>query len=176
MEKEEWKDIEGFEGMYQVSNLGRIKSLARFKRRNDLIVSGSPNTTGYMVVQLYKDKKRVSKLIHRLVLSAFEPIDNAEEMTVNHKDLNIKNNALVNLEWCTQLDNNKHYWRTTDLSERKPTPSGEAHHLAVLNEELVLEIRQKASEGRSVNSLAKEYGIAEGTARAVVKRTTWKHI
>lgn len=172
---EEWKDVEGFEGMYQVSDMGRVKSLPRFKRKTERILKPSPSTTGYLLVGLRKPGVKVkSMLVHRLVLIAFNPIGCADTMTVNHRNFNTEDNRLSNLEWCTQEENNRHY---LEYGERHETQNvGEKHHLSVLTEELVLEIRSKHSSGQSGNSLSREYSVGEGTVRQIVNRVTWKHI
>lgn len=174
---EEWRDIEGYEGMYQISNLGRVKSVARYKRKTDMIITGSPNTSGYLCVQLRKDNKRKSKLIHRLVLSAFEPCDYQDSLDVNHKDLNPLNNQLSNLEWCDDRYNSSHYWNTADMDNRKPTPRGESHHLSKVNEDVVREIRRLRETTKLSNSKIGEiFGVKEGTVRQIINRVTWKDV
>lgn len=100
MEEEEvWKDIEGYSG-YQVSNLGRVKSLVKAYRRKEKVLKATPNTKGYMVVQLYKGdglKSRKCALVHRLVMLTFQPNEVMHELDVNHKDLDITNNKMSNL-------------------------------------------------------------------------------
>jgi hypothetical protein len=84
-EVEIWKDIEGYPG-YQVSNMGRVKSLVKAYRRKEIIIKGSPNTTGYVLVQLYpKPRQRKSLLVHRLVMITFQPNPAMDELEVNHK-------------------------------------------------------------------------------------------
>lgn len=93
--EEIWKDIEGYEGMYQVSNMGRVKSL----RRNIILSQGIAN--GYEMVTLSTNNISKGYYIHRLVANAFIPNpDNLPQ--VNHKDENKLNNCVDNLEWCTQ--------------------------------------------------------------------------
>ena len=111
---EEWRDIEGYEGLYQVSNLGRVKSLDRYVRQRYafVFVQGRVLTPmidkdGYLRVNLYKDTKMKTHTIHRLVAQAFLPNpDNLPQ--VNHKDEDKTNNFISltnpddsNLEWCT---------------------------------------------------------------------------
>ena len=92
--EEIWQDIEGYEGLYQVSNLGRVKSL-----RNNIILSQSITRNGYKNVILYTNNIRKLYLVHRLVATAFIPNpDNLPQ--VNHKDENKTNNRVDNLEWC----------------------------------------------------------------------------
>lgn len=104
---EEWKDVKGYEGLYQVSNLGRVKSLARYKKNNlgsksligEKILKQSKNNRGYCRIHLCKDAHKKAFSVHRLVADAFVP--NPKNFTdVNHKDENKENNRADNLEWC----------------------------------------------------------------------------
>ena len=100
--KEIWKDIKGYEGIYQVSNFGRIKS--SYTKR---ILKGGKNKAGYLLVGLYKQGVLSRKSIHRLVAEAFIPNpDNKPE--VNHIDENKTNNMVSNLEWMTAKENINH--------------------------------------------------------------------
>lgn len=120
-----WKDIKDYEGLYQVSNLGRVKILDRIvteknNKRNQFwkghIVKATDNGRGYQVVSLRKDGKRNNKYVHRLVAEAFIPNpENKKE--VNHKDLNKRNNCLENLEWVSQIENKLHF-RSTNSYEK----------------------------------------------------------
>lgn len=96
---EVWKDIEGYEGRYQVSNLGNIKSLrygGRYEARN---LVPKVNNHGYEWVELFNNGKKQCIQIHRLVASAFIPNPRGYPI-VNHKDENPRNNQVDNLEWC----------------------------------------------------------------------------
>lgn len=120
-----WKDIEGYEGLYQVSNLGRVKSLERYRKNHnklqkieEKIKKTRQDKQGYLLVDLYKNNKIKTVRVHRLVAKAFiENIDNKE--TVNHIDGNKHNNRIDNLEWCTFKEQNKHLY----LNELKPKES-----------------------------------------------------
>ena len=107
-----WKDIKGYEGLYQVSNLGNVKSLPRLLIYSDgqrhyykeKILRCIKKPSGYCFVNLYKDNVSKHKHIHRLVAEAFIP--NPDNLPViNHKDKNPLNNRADNLEWCTQQYN-----------------------------------------------------------------------
>jgi hypothetical protein len=105
-----WKDVKGYEGLYQVSNLGRIKSFKKWKMvrcPDEYILNPQPNNRGYYMVTLYKGKERHKFLTHRLVAEAFLPNPNGYAC-VNHKDENKGNNCVDNLEWCTHLYNNNY--------------------------------------------------------------------
>ena len=96
--EEIWKDIEGYEGDYMVSNLGNVKSLKYGKER---ILKPRTSRKGYLSIGLHKGKIREQWKIHRLVATYFIPNpDNLPQ--VNHKDENKANNCVSNLEWCTQ--------------------------------------------------------------------------
>ena len=128
MNEEIWKDIEGYEGIYQISNYGRVKSLERWVKIGDnkrIIKSGirtiKINNSGYNIISLFKDGKEKTCLIHRLVAEAFIP--NPENLPeINHKDENKTNNRVDNLEWCTHEYNTKHGTRIErmGLKHRKP--------------------------------------------------------
>ena len=102
--KEIWKDIKDYEGLYKVSNLGRVKSLDIVDRLNRTfkgkIRKAKFNNRGYEQIALYKNGNQKYFLVHRLVAQAFIPNpDNLPQ--VNHLDQNNKNNNSINLEWCT---------------------------------------------------------------------------
>lgn len=111
-EQEEWRDIKGFEGLYMVSNLGRVKSLNRSARANtcgtrvvaERILNPSKSKSGYLLVVLCKNGMRFDRNIHRLVAESF--INNNNKFTeINHKDENKLNNKVDNLEWCDRKYN-----------------------------------------------------------------------
>lgn len=102
---EEWKDIKGYESLYQVSNLGRIKSLNYNHTKKEKIMSLENNKSGYLRVALHLRKKQRHYLVHRLVAEAFIPNPN-NYACINHKDENKQNNNIDNLEWCTHKYNN----------------------------------------------------------------------
>lgn len=106
--KEIWKDVSGYEGLYQVSNLGRIKSSERHGNFNkNHILIGGKDTKGYRVVSLTKNGKGLTKKVHRLVAQAF--ILNPKNLPqINHIDGNKQNNTIKNLEWCDNAYNYKH--------------------------------------------------------------------
>lgn len=111
LNSEVWKDIQGYEGLYQVSNLGRVKHLPYEYMINNTkiikkehILKPHKNNCGYMLVSLFKSRKNRQFFLHRLVAKAFIPnTNNLPE--VNHKDEDKTNNRLSNLEWCTRKYN-----------------------------------------------------------------------
>ena len=112
---EVWKDIEGYEGLYQVSNWGRVKSLKFGKER---ILKPEKNRNGYLVVNLYKNGKRKHFKIHRLVAEAF--VSNPDNLPcVNHADEDKTNNFYGNLEFCSYQYNNNFGTRNERASKTK---------------------------------------------------------
>ena len=158
--KEIWKAIKDYEGKYEVSNLGRVKSLERTSRLNkkikEKILAPREHTGGYLRVQL----SRKDFYIHRLVAETFIP--NPENKSqVNHIDGNKRNNRVDNLEWNTPLENNLHAIRTglnkKDREFMIKIANCENHKKAMirkrkLNDKQILEIR---------NSKESEYKLAE---------------
>lgn len=119
---EEWRDIKGYEGKYQVSNLGRVKSL-NYNREKIL---KPRNSNGYLRVELHKKGKGKNCLVHRLVAEAF--IENPNNYPIiNHKDENPSNNIVSNLEWCTYKHNNNygtHNKRVSNTRKHKGLSKG----------------------------------------------------
>ena len=126
--KEIWKDVNGYEGLYQISNTGRIKSLSHYARNN---VNGGKRLTkgrilsqykipnGYFKVQLSKNGVRKKHYLHRIVAKAF--LNNKDNLSdVNHIDGNKGNNFVENLEWCNHRDNQIHMVKNRMTSTAKP--------------------------------------------------------
>jgi len=120
MKKEIWKDIVGYEGLYQVSNLGRVRSkydkYSRYGNKNNMqskindeynILKPVDTGKGYLRVRLSKNKKISNKAVHRLVAQAFIPNERNKPF-INHIDGNPSNNCVSNIEWCTPKENINH--------------------------------------------------------------------
>ena len=126
--KEIWKDIEGYEGLYQVSNMGRVKSLERMKWNGrgyqkipEKILKASEYRGGYLQVNLSKDGKAKDCKIHRLVATAF--LENTDNLPIiNHKDENPKNNCVQNLEWCSYSYNNSYNDKGKKIGKKLSKP------------------------------------------------------
>lgn len=111
--KEIWKDIEGYEGIYQVSNLGRVKRVTTGR-----ILKGGKNKGGYLGVSLSKNSVISQQRIHRLVAETFIP-NQENKPEVNHIDENKTNNKVSNLEWMTAKENSNHGTRNKRVSKIK---------------------------------------------------------
>lgn len=125
--EEIWKDIEGYEGMYQISSMGRCRALERtvYSKIRDMhltykpcMIVGSISNVGYRCYSLGKDGKMRTFTAHRLVAKAF--IENTDERLnqVNHKDMDRLNNRYDNLEWVNNRENNSHSKRAKSKSSK----------------------------------------------------------
>ena len=112
-QEEIWKDVKGYEGIYQISNLGKVKSLNRIlsngSKRKGIVLKQYTNRDGYVFVCLSKDGKSKTTYIHRLVADAFVPNDENED-EVDHLDNNKLNNFSSNLEWVSRKENVGRSW------------------------------------------------------------------
>ena len=128
--KEIWTDVEGYEGLYQVSNLGRVKTLSKkhwcasrttskkwYYMAKEKVLKGQISNAGYRLVGLTKDLKCKVYSVHRLVAIAFIPNPNMKEQ-VNHKDGDKLNNNVDNLEWATRSENTIHALRSGLMKKR----------------------------------------------------------
>lgn len=169
---EKWKDIKGFEKMYQISNNGRIKSKVRNTNNqyHDEFIknTGSFSVAGYEIQNLYKEGKYKTFSVHRLVASHFVP-GHFDGAVVNHIDGNKTNNKASNLEWCTRSYNQTHaiknnLWKVSDKHRESARKQG--YLMGKSNQKVssdtVLLIRRdlKSMTGKVV---AVKYGISQAT-------------
>lgn len=173
-----WRDIKGYED-YQVSNLGRVRSLERVilrsdgttEKRKSRVLKTSQKSNLYDATVLYKNKKHKSFLVHRLVAITFIPNPNNLPQ-VNHINGIKKDNRVENLEWCTHQENITHSIRTG-----LKNTNGSKNCNALLTEKEVLEIRDKYIPFKySCRMLAEEYNVKTSTINKIVCNLAWKHI
>ena len=174
--QEIWKDVVGYEGLYQVSNLGRVKSLEKINPHNGNVfkekVLSQNKSRLYNQVRLSNKGLAKTLTVHRLVAKAFIP-NPKNKPQVNHIDGDKRNNHVENLEWCTASENRVHALDNNLVN----VPFGTSHHACKLTEKQVLEIRAKYAAGtHSQHKLMAEYGIARGSVIRILKRKVWKHI
>jgi len=168
LEGEIWKDITGFEGIYVVSNMGRVKRIMHRKNPTNTIMNTTLNGGGYHRLSLTVNGKGNDRILSVLVATAFIP-NPENKPQVNHlkgKD----DNRAESLEWNTAKENINHAWRT-GLSKPK---SGVLNGQSVLTEKEVLEIR--AIENMSKREIATLYNVNEGAIGKIINRQRWKHI
>ncbi|MFT8774895.1 MAG: NUMOD4 domain-containing protein [Lacticaseibacillus paracasei] len=144
---EEWKDITGFEGAFQVSSLGRVRSLPRIDalghHRAGIIRKAGSVHDGYLQIALEHNNKKSVYLVHRLVAEAFLPNPHGYP-TVNHKNENPSDNRVENLEWCTSLYNNMYNGRNKRVAKALERPvnviTSSGHHYFFSSQKLASEI------------------------------------
>lgn len=154
-----WKDVEGYDGKYQISSTGEVKSFSRWSKGKILKGGYSGNPGPYRYIVLVKTCRKDAKMfyIHRLVAQHFieNPHNKAE---VNHIDGNTLNNDISNLEWCTRKENAKHASATGLLSKEGSHKRGKAHPMSK-------PVIQRTADGafvkewESVNQIMRETGI-----------------
>jgi len=159
---ENWKVVPGYEGRYEVSDLGRVRNVLTGR-----MLKPWPNGKGgYLQVSLHVDKVRGTFTVHRLVLEAFIglPLPGQE---CRHSNADRKDNRLENLSWGTHTENEK------DKLVHGTRPMGDNHFWSVLTEADVRRIRE---DRRPLKSVAADYGVHFATISAVRLRKSWRHV
>lgn len=167
-----WKDVPGYEGLYQVSDQGRVKSFKRYKHGK--VLKQGFSTKGYRQVQL-SDREMVPRYhgVHRLVALAFIP-NPENKPQVNHKDLDKKNNDQENLEWSTGQENVDHYM---DKGYEQGSRCGAKNANARLTEREVLLIKLAFDTGAiGLKELSEILDIKHTTLSAIKYGHSWRHI
>lgn len=171
--KEEWRDIEGYEGRYQVSNLGRVKSLTRINPQNHLlkerIRKAASDKNDYQIVNLCKDGIVKLYKVHRLVGEAF--LDNPDGLPqINHKDGNKRNNDVSNLEWASASQNVQHAFDTGLKYSRSISSYGEKNPHCKVTDAQCDEIRHMKENGNYTNRrLAEIFGIGTSQISRILR-------
>lgn len=173
-----WKDIVGYEGLYQVSNMGHVRSLFRYKK----VLKPLKASGGYYQVQLSNRKIIKSLLLHRLVACAF--LDNVNNLPcVNHIDGDKSNNKVTNLEWCTYSDNEKHSY---SILKKRPVRSRLGmvgskcyNHKHVLqlseNDEIINEFESRGEASRKTGASSGNIWSAMNGRRTYAGGYKWKY-
>lgn len=169
-----WKPIKGFEGFYQVSDKGNVRSLGGWcgnSKHKERILSKSLTHDGYEKVRLNRKGKDITARVHRLVAEAF--IENPlHKETVNHIDGNKQNNCVENLEWCDRKEQMQHAY---NLGLKKAA-KGSCNCNSKLTDEDVEEIRRlyvRGSRKYGTVALGKKYGVTNRVIGLVVKRKSY---
>lgn len=172
---EVWKAIPGFEGLYEVSDLGRVRSLDRKcragkLRRGRMKSITINNATGYLTVSLSRDGHVSAHHVHSLVLSAFVgPRPNGAD-ACHFPDRDKKNCRLDNLRWDSRKNNHK------DKETHGTLPKGERHAGAKLTDSDVVTIRALRARGKTFRKIAEQFGVATMTAYRAAVGDSWSHL
>jgi hypothetical protein len=179
--KEIWKTVTGYPA-YKVSNYGRVKSISRTVRR--MTKNGSPSTLFiatrilapalssnkmYLVVSLRNDLGKKTHKVHRLVATEFVK-RSSPDLEVLHKDDNGFNNIATNLKWGTRQENMQ------DMYDKNRQARGSGHGNALLDEEDVLEIVQLRNLGKTMRSIAIDFGVSAATVSLIMTGDNWSHV
>lgn len=173
-----WKDINGFEGIYQVSTHGNVRSLDRFVKIGHKLrfnkggmMAFTCDTDGYFQLSICKDAKVYSVKVHRLVAETFIP--NTDNKPIpNHINGLKQINHYKNLEWSTHSENTQHSY---DTGLHVPL-MGEKHQNSKLKDGDILEIRRLHSTGMSQCSIGRLYKVRQSMIGKIVNKLSWKHI
>lgn len=171
---EEWKSVIGYEGLYEVSNFGRVRALYRegeYKARWGIAKMSFPakilkiciGANGYNYLKLSKNSKHKHKLVHRLVMESF---CGTSDLQVNHKDGNKSNNNLSNLEYCTDKENKLH---STRVLGKKV---GENNKRSKLKQ---CDIENIRADNRILREIAADYGVTLQAIHHVKSGKNWFH-
>lgn len=177
---EEWRTIKGYEGYYEVSNFGRVRSIDRYipgrTSNSDKKLKGKylklGTVVGYPAVGLYKESKNhkgKTMYVHRLVAEAF--IDNPRSnQCVNHIDGSRNNNFVTNLEWVTYKENTNHALKIGRIR------TGSQVSTAILNGSKVADIKNRLKHGAKCTDIGSAFSVSRRTIADIKNGKTWKHV
>jgi len=192
MENEIWKDINGYEGLYQISSLGRVKSFAKVKTGKrpsrgyycgrEIYMSICDNGRGYMFVSIRCGSKKKNKYIHRLLAQHFIP-NPQNKPQVNHINGIKSDNRIENLEWVTERENAIHAFKNGYLHQlpkmqklASEATRGEQNTRSILKDIDIPIIFKMNKAGHIQSSIAKHFGVCRATIGYVLNRKTWNHV
>lgn len=175
---EEWKDVKGYEGLYQVSNLGRIKAMRKVDMRGcvrkEKLMKQVINSNGRPVIHLHKDGERRTLFVHRLVAEAFIP-NTERKAEVNHINGIKDDNRVENLEWVTRSENMLHAQRTGLHSMEK---ANEAHKKKVcqISDRVVIKIYDSVEEASKATGIERSnISLASNGKRGSAGGFEWRY-
>jgi hypothetical protein len=168
-----WKPVPGYEGRYEVSAGGNVRSIARQCRTAAghrlvpaKVLSPAAGASGYLIVSLAADGHKRAVAVHDLVLSAFRGL-RPPGAQARHLDGDKTNNSVSNLAWGTAAEN------ADDRVRHGTQPRGEQHGRAILTERQVHEIRAAT---RGIRRMNERYGVSRALVEAIRARRIWRHV
>lgn len=173
MKAEEWRQVPGYEGRYEVSSLGRVRSLPNSRRKTVLICKLSPHKSGHLLVNLTRCVGGIHKQkvhwVHRLVLEAFVgpcPVG----LECCHGDGNPANNKLENLRWDSHVKNmqDKYSHGTHNIGEQNP--------MRKLTVEQVKEVKGLIERGESDESIAAKFDVTKFAIKSIRRGSNWRNV
>jgi len=176
MTEEIWKPVKNYEGLYEVSNFGRVKALSRkwvtgwnnvTRAHSEFLLKPRTTRAGYLAVTLSKNKKASHHSVHRLVLQAF---CGNSDLDCNHRDGVKTNNYLENLEYCTTRENILHAYKIGLKSNKGEKGSG-----AKLADDIVRNIR-KNKFNLSKKEFAACFDVSVSTIKMILSNKSWTHV
>jgi phosphoglycolate phosphatase-like HAD superfamily hydrolase len=176
---EEWRDIPGWEGLYQASDHGNVRRIVRFRKVGRGLFEpsefrpvklGTDSRNGYRTARLSHSSSAKTLLVHRLVCAAFHGLSQSGRNHVAHFDGSRDNNRADNLRWASPKEN------AADRRRHDRDMPGERHVLSKLSAEQVKLIRAAHGPRGSGVRLAREYGVTPTLISRIVRRRTWKHV
>lgn len=185
MNTQVWKDIAGYEGLYQISSTGEVKRVERYytqlnsltgrvnnKLLSEMIMKPFEDEDGYLRISLIKENSRKKHFVHRLVAMNFIP-NPENKPEVNHKEGNKKDNRVEMLEWNTTSENQIH----AIANKLYATAKGENSGQAKLKEFQVREIHELWRSGEVTQEyLSSMFGVASSAISRIVNGVRWNHI
>ena len=167
-----WKElkIKGINKEYLINEYGEVFDIKENKLRK-----AYPNSKGYLKVSFYIYGKYKRLFVHRMVMQTFKPVENMENLQVNHIDCNKLNNHIDNLEWCTLQENMAHAWQN-GLCKNSIGTGDNAHHKK-LTEEKVRALKYDYYKNKmKIVDIIKKYEISRATFYQIKNEITWKDI
>jgi hypothetical protein len=179
MNTETWKPVVGWEGIYEVSDLGRVKRVAAGRGAiAGKVLADAKHRGGYRTIHLRFNGREDNLLVHRVVAMAFCKTDDSRTY-VNHKNGNRCDNRADNLEWVTMSENHLHAFRELGrpLTGVAKTSKGTGNVKAKLADSDIAAIRLRyAAGGISQQRIASDYGVSQVTISLIIRNAIWTHV
>jgi len=189
LNSEEWRPIIGYESLYEVSSIGRVRSLS-FRNRvccvPRIAILRQKLSRGYCKITLYQDGKKKTVSVHRLVATSF--IDDKRDvlqLQVNHRDSNKTNNRRTNLEWVTPKENTDHAIRANNwpsgvrhgsITKPETRPRGSRTNTATITEVAAAIIKRRIVNGERPLRISEDMCISVNVVYRIRANSTWRHV